>query len=111
MITAIGAKPLLALAAAALFALSMVLHFTNREAIVPLFIVALLVTVWLRGSIVSAMSFTGLSRDMSILLALVVVTLAVCHVHTFEIVSGLAKAALAAVYQAGFYLGTALGRL
>jgi len=111
MITALDPKPLLALAVAALFALSMVLQFTSRDAIVPLYIVALLTTIWMRSGIVSAMSFTGLSRDMSILLALVVVTLAACHIHTVEIVFGLAKAALAAVYQAGFYLGTAVARL
>jgi hypothetical protein len=89
----------------------MLFQFINREAIVPLFIVVLVATIWQRENIVEAMAFTGLSRDVSILVALAVVTLAACHIHTFEIVYGLGKIAFDMVYQSGVFLGTAVARL
>ncbi|HEX8480816.1 MAG TPA: hypothetical protein VF650_02815 [Allosphingosinicella sp.] len=111
IISALGPKSVLAGLVLTLFAVSMLLQFTNRGAIVPLFIASILATIWFRSNIVSAMSFTGFSRDVSILVALLVVTLAACHIHTIEIVYGLGKAALSAVYQSGVFLGTALARL
>lgn len=110
-ISAIGAKPLLASILLAIFALSMVFEFTNRELLVPYYIALMLAAIWFRESIAASLSFTGLSRDMAILAALGLITVAALHIHTIEVVWGLAKAALAAVYQAGFYLGTAFARL